>query len=56
MTKKDFKKRLAELTEAHEKLITRKNKKVKPGNGVYFRYKYPVVTAAHTPLDGTHGS
>lgn len=34
----------------HEALITRKNEPVEETNGVYVRYKYPVVTAAHTPV------
>jgi 4-O-beta-D-mannosyl-D-glucose phosphorylase len=50
MKKKDFKKRLEQLKNEHEKLINRKNKKLKPGNGIFSRYKYPVLTAAHAPL------
>lgn len=50
MTKKEFNKRLAELEKDHEKLINRKNRKVRPGNGIYHRYKRPVLTAAHAPL------
>lgn len=38
------------LFEAHSKLITRKNEPVANGNGVFERYKYPVLTAAHTPV------
>jgi 4-O-beta-D-mannosyl-D-glucose phosphorylase len=45
-----FKKKVKELFAEHEKLITRKNKKVKPGNGLYFRYKYPILTAEHAPI------
>lgn len=50
MTKKDFKNRLKELVVEYEQLINKKNQKIKPGNGVYHRYKNPVVTAAHAPL------
>lgn len=50
MKKKEFKKRLEQLQAEHEKLIRRKNKKVKPGNGIFYRYKYPVLTADHAPL------
>ncbi len=50
MKKKEFKKRLKELQDYHDKLINRKNKKITPGNGIFHRYKYPVLTAAHTPL------
>lgn len=38
------------LFALHEKLVTRKNKPVDDHNGVYQRYQYPVVTAAHTPV------
>jgi len=50
MTKNDFKKRLKELVAEHEKLVNKKNKKIEPGNGIFHRYKNPVVTAAHSPL------
>jgi len=50
MKKKEFDQRLAELIRKHEKLVNRKNKKLKNSNGIYDRYKYPVVTAGHTPL------
>jgi 4-O-beta-D-mannosyl-D-glucose phosphorylase len=50
MKKKLYKKRLKAIKEEHEKLITRKNKKIKPGNGIFYRYMYPVLTGAHTPL------
>lgn len=46
-----FEKRLKMLTEQHEALVNRKNE-VDPNwnNGLYERYRYPVLTAAHTPL------
>lgn len=50
MKKKEFNQRLADLIKKHEKLVNRKNKKLKKNNGIYDRYKYPVVTAEHTPL------
>jgi 4-O-beta-D-mannosyl-D-glucose phosphorylase len=50
MKKKEFNQRLADLIKKHEKLVIRKNKKLKKGNGIYDRYKYPVLTAEHTPL------
>lgn len=46
----DFTARLAALEAEHQALITRKNEKVLPGNGIYTRYRHPVITAAHTPL------
>jgi 4-O-beta-D-mannosyl-D-glucose phosphorylase len=45
-----FQKRLELLMGEHESLITRQNTKEDLGNGVYNRYQYPVLTAAHTPL------
>jgi 4-O-beta-D-mannosyl-D-glucose phosphorylase len=50
MKKKEFNQRLAYLINKNDKLINRKNKKLKKSNGIYDRYKYPVVTADHTPL------
>lgn len=46
----NFKIRLGKLTADHEELITRTNRKVTTGNGIFERYEYPVLTAAHTPL------
>jgi 4-O-beta-D-mannosyl-D-glucose phosphorylase len=46
----DFEKRLLVLQAAHEELAGRKNEKIEPGNGIYHRYQYPVLTAAHAPL------
>lgn len=45
-----FDKRLAALETAHLELITRKNEKGLPGNGVYDRYRHPVLTAQHAPI------
>lgn len=46
-----FKARLAELKAEHEKFLTKKNKKLnKNFNGIYYRYKRPILTAAHAPL------
>ncbi|HEX9019180.1 MAG TPA: glycosidase [Anaerolineaceae bacterium] len=46
-----FEQRLKTLIEQHLGLIQRKNE-VDPGwnNGLYERFRYPVVTAEHTPL------
>lgn len=50
-TKEQFEKRLSELKKQHEKLLRKKNKKqTKEFNGIYHRYKRPVLTAAHAPL------
>jgi 4-O-beta-D-mannosyl-D-glucose phosphorylase len=50
MTKKQYKEKVNQLLAEHEKLIRRKNKRVKDSNGVFYRYKYPVLTAEHTPV------
>lgn len=49
MNKEDFNKRLSALKKEHDELIDRKNPRIEPGNGIFYRYKYPVLTAAHTP-------
>lgn len=46
-----FDNRLNLLSEEYETLITTKNRKVLPGNGIFERYQYPMLTAAHTPLE-----
>ncbi len=45
----NFDERLDWLVRNHNELITRKNEPVE-GNGVYERYKYPVLTGEHAPL------
>jgi 4-O-beta-D-mannosyl-D-glucose phosphorylase len=47
---KTYSDRLKQLQKAQEDLIKRKNEKIEPGNGIFFRYKYPVLTAEHAPL------
>ena len=46
----NFEKRLQALRKVHEELVSKRNEKEKIGNGVYDRYRYPVLTAQHTPL------
>lgn len=48
--KADFKNRLDTLIDNHNQLILRPNRAQPDGNGVYTRYQYPILTAAHTPL------
>ena len=43
--------RLCVLKNAHEALITRPNKRILLGNGIFERYEYPVLTNEHTPLE-----
>ncbi|MFA6246996.1 MAG: glycosidase [Mucilaginibacter sp.] len=45
-----FKQRLAGLEEAYAKLIDINNEIDGLGNGVFDRYKYPVLTAQHAPI------
>ena len=45
----DYKQRLAWLQESHAAHLSRRNEPIE-GNGVYERYKYPILTAEHAPL------
>ena len=43
--------RLHILTKEYDELISRENEKILPGNGVFERYKSPILTADHPPLE-----
>ncbi len=45
-----FESRLNMLQGEYEKLINRPNVKQEYGNGIFHRYRHPVLTAAHTPI------
>lgn len=45
-----FQDKVARLMHEHEVLVTAKNEPVAGGNGVYTRYKNPILTGAHTPV------
>jgi len=45
-----FESRLDFLISEHKKLIERINEEMEEENGIFTRYKYPVLTAAHTPI------
>jgi len=47
---KEFTQRLQQLQAAHEAWLSRKNEVLPDYNGVYYRYKNPVLTWKHTPL------
>lgn len=47
---KTFSERIQAVKAEYETLISRKNTPVLPGNGIYERYRYPVLTAGHTPV------
>jgi len=46
----NFNKKLKQLLKEHEQLIERKNTPRRRDNGVYTRWRNPVLTAAHTPV------
>ncbi len=50
MKQAQFQTKVRQLFQQHEKLIRRKNSKLKNGNGIFDRYQNPVVTAEHTPI------
>ena len=50
MARFDFDKALRRKVEQHRKLVERKNRRLKDGNGVYDRWAHPVLTGAHAPL------
>lgn len=47
---KVYHERLVSLEKEYNELIIRKNEKILPGNGIFERYKYPILTRVHTPL------
>ena len=49
-TMNKFEERLALLKAAQDELLARPNRKIEGGNGIYERYQFPVLTAAHAPL------
>lgn len=50
MEKEVFMERLKSLVKNYEDLVTRKNVEIKDGNGIFNRFKYPVLTGAHAPI------
>lgn len=51
MTENEFYFRVAQLTSKHEKFLNLKNEPNDDLNGIYTRYKYPILTAEHAPLE-----
>ena len=45
-----YENRRAAVEKEWHDLVTRKNEIIEPGNGIFNRYKHPVITGAHTPL------
>jgi 4-O-beta-D-mannosyl-D-glucose phosphorylase len=50
MNQAAFKKKVQSLFKQQEKLLARRNRKSPDGNGVFDRYEFPVLTAAHAPI------
>lgn len=48
--KEQFYARLDKLEKQYSAIVYRNNEKAEESNGVYNRYKYPVLTAEHAPL------
>jgi len=48
----NFKERMIKLRQRHEELLARENIPVEGlGNGIYEKYRFPILTAEHTPLE-----
>jgi len=45
-----FEGRLDKINRKHKKLLSKKNKALFDENGIYTRYKYPVLTRKHVPV------
>ncbi len=50
MKKEEYVKKVRKLFKAQEAVLYRKNQRLKEGNGIYDKYKFPVITNRHTPL------
>jgi 4-O-beta-D-mannosyl-D-glucose phosphorylase len=48
--KNPFSKRLENLQNRFENLLSRQNKIIAEGNGIFDRYHYPILTAEHIPI------
>lgn len=45
-----FKEKIKDLFRKHEELLSLSNVSLEDGNGIFTRYKNPILTAAHTPI------
>jgi len=50
MNQSTFKKSVENLIKQQDKLLTRRNRKSPGGNGVFERWEFPVLSAAHAPI------
>lgn len=46
-----YNEKVATLRAEHKALLNRKNEPIEGGNGIYTKYRYPILTAEHTPLE-----
>lgn len=46
-----FQQKLQHLRRNHQDLIARRNRRAEHTNGIYWRYQYPAIEAAHVPLE-----
>ena len=46
-----YQEKINKIKAHHEELLSRPNKMVEWGNGIYDRYENPILTAEHTPLE-----
>ena len=50
MNQNEFNRKVKDIVEKHRLLLARPNEPLGSGNGVFQRYRYPVLTAEHVPL------
>jgi 4-O-beta-D-mannosyl-D-glucose phosphorylase len=50
MNQAEFKKAVQRMFKDQERLLSRRNRRSPDGNGIYDRYEFPVLTAAHAPI------
>jgi 4-O-beta-D-mannosyl-D-glucose phosphorylase len=50
MNRSKFDNEVKKLFELNESVIMRRNEKLEHGNGIYDRYKYPILTSEHAPV------
>ena len=50
MTENEFKQKVQRLFESQECLLNRRNIRQEESNGVFQRFAYPILTAAHVPI------
>ncbi|MBQ9533056.1 MAG: glycosidase [Prevotella sp.] len=46
-----FNEKVKQLRQRHGELVIRRNVAAEGGNGIYEKYRYPILTAEHTPLE-----